>query len=142
MVDLAHLRTTQARCVGYLEDARDLDWATPLPHLDFTIAGMCQHIAQTGFWYAIDLAARGVDLAVVEPQIKDGGKADDLIAAVDVGMSLLAAAIEVAPADARGFHPFGLADPSGFAAMACDEMLIPTPMTSPMQSVRFSSRPS
>lgn len=30
------------------------------------------------------------------------------------------------PPHARGFHPMGAADPSGFAAMACDEILVHT----------------
>jgi len=34
--------------------------------------------------------------------------------------------VDALPADQRGFHPMGNADASGFAAMACDEILIHT----------------
>ena len=37
---------------------------------------------------------------------------------------MLAAAVDAAPPSLRGFHPFGSPDPSGFAAMACDELLV------------------
>ena len=39
---------------------------------------------------------------------------------------MLARVIDASPPGARGWHPFGLADASGFAAMACDELLVHT----------------
>jgi hypothetical protein len=35
-----------------------------------------------------------------------------------------AASVDAAPPQIRGFHPYGIADAEGFAAMACDELLI------------------
>jgi hypothetical protein len=32
--------------------------------------------------------------------------------------------VDATPPGTRGWHPFGLADASGFAAMACDELLV------------------
>lgn len=49
---------------------------------------------------------------------------DDLVATLVAYASVAAAVVEVSPDSARGFHPMGTADPSGFAAMACDELLI------------------
>jgi hypothetical protein len=38
--------------------------------------------------------------------------------------TILGQVIAAAGPDARGWHPFGVADRSGFAAMACDEILV------------------
>jgi hypothetical protein len=43
-----------------------------------------------------------------------------------VAARICAVSVDAAPASLRGFHPAGAADPSGFAAMACDELLIHT----------------
>ena len=40
--------------------------------------------------------------------------------------NVLAAVLRAMPEDARGFHPAGLADRYGFAAMACTETLVHT----------------
>ena len=50
----------------------------------------------------------------------------DVVETLAAYAEIVAAVIETTPSSARGFHPFGMADPSGFAAMACDEMLIHT----------------
>jgi hypothetical protein len=40
--------------------------------------------------------------------------------------AVLADVVRAAPPAARAFHPAGVADPSGFAAMGCDEILVHT----------------
>jgi uncharacterized protein (TIGR03083 family) len=49
-----------------------------------------------------------------------------LVATVRASAEVLAAVLEATPEDTRGFHPDGSPDPSGFAAMACDELLVHT----------------
>jgi uncharacterized protein (TIGR03083 family) len=51
-------------------------------------------------------------------------KATVLVDALRSGGALLAAAVSAAEPDQRGWHPFGIADRSGFAAMGCDEALV------------------
>jgi hypothetical protein len=120
------VRHTARHCVSFLQASMGGDWNASVPGLDFSITGVVAHTAETCLWYAIDLAAAGTDLTSVEQRVKtDAGPAavvDTLAAYAEV----VAAVIEAAPATERGFHPFGMADPSGFAAMACDEMLIHT----------------
>ena len=43
-----------------------------------------------------------------------------------IGPEESAEVVKAAPPEARGFHQTGFADPSGFAAMGCDEVLIHT----------------
>jgi hypothetical protein len=54
------------------------------------------------------------------------GSNRDLLDTLTTYAHLASALIGASPDTARGFHPFGAADPSGFAAMACDELLIHT----------------
>ena len=42
----------------------------------------------------------------------------------ETGGRILAATVRTAPAQARAFHPTGMADPEGFAAMGCTEILV------------------
>jgi hypothetical protein len=102
----------------------DDDWAVPVPDLELSAIGVMAHAAEVCLWYAIDLAARGNDLHLVEHRVKTDGSPADALAVVTAYASLVADVIDAAPASARGFHPMGAADPSGFAAMTCDELLI------------------
>ena len=50
----------------------------------------------------------------------------ELVRTIDTFATVLARVTDASPPGARGWHPFGLADASGFAAMACDEFLVHT----------------
>jgi hypothetical protein len=50
----------------------------------------------------------------------------ELVRTIGTFATVLARVTDASPPGARGWHPFGLADASGFAAMACDEFLVHT----------------
>jgi Mycothiol maleylpyruvate isomerase N-terminal domain len=101
------------------------DWNASIPGMDWTVSGAVTHTASGCLWYAIDLAAGGTDLTLVDT-IKPGSAPEDLLATLDTYATLLAAVVETSPSTRRGFHPYGPADPGGFAAMGCDEILVHT----------------
>jgi uncharacterized protein (TIGR03083 family) len=96
-----------------------------IPNMTWTVAGTVAHIARTALGYAVDAVAGPRELAGVDLEVGTGTAAD-LIAAVRAGATLLAAAVDAMPPGARGWHPLGLADAGGFAAMGCDEILVHT----------------
>lgn len=113
-------------CASFLTSAVDSDWSATVPDLEFTVSGVVAHAAEGCLWYAIDLAAGGSDLQPVEHRVKADGANGELIDTLRAYADIVAAVIDASPATARGFHPMGAADASGFAAMACDEMLVHT----------------
>ncbi len=120
------VQETASACVGFLGQHVDADWARSIPDLDISVAEVVGHMAEGNLWYAIDLAAGGSNLSTVEHRVKTDRPASELLDTLQTYASVLAAVVEASPPTERGFHPMGLADASGFAAMACDEMLIHT----------------
>lgn len=101
-------------------------WDAPVPGLEWTVRQTVAHMANACWWYVIDLSAAGLELSPVEHRVKPESAPSELLATMEVFASLLALVIDHAVPEQRGFHPAGMADPSGFAAMACDELLIHT----------------
>lgn len=126
MLDALHVRLVAMVCTNFLESAVEADWDVPVPDLDLTVAGVVAHAAEGCLWYAIDLAAQGADLRAVEHRVKVDEPNKDLVDTMRSYARVVAAVIENTPDSTRGFHPMGAADPSGFAAMTCDELLIHT----------------
>lgn len=126
MLDASHLTAVAGACADFLTAHADADWTVGVPDLDLTVAGVVAHAADGCLWYAIDLSAGGRDLQIVEQRLRPDATSEDLIAAMRTYAAVAAAVVSAAPVTARGFHPAGLADRSGFAAMACDELLIHT----------------
>jgi len=120
------VRQTAAECGAFLGSCLDRDWSAPIPDLDMSVVEVVAHAATGCLWYSIDLAAGGKDLEPVEFRVRTNGPAVDVLDTFVAHAEVLAAVVETSPDSARGFHPMGTADPSGFAAMACDEMLIHT----------------
>ncbi len=126
MLDGAAVREVLRECIAQLADATDRDWKVQVSGLELTVAQVVAHVADTCLWYAIDLAAAGTDLKIIEHKVNPAGAPADLLDAMRTYATIVASVIDSTSPDVRGFHPFGMADPSGFAAMACDEMLIHT----------------
>jgi hypothetical protein len=114
-------------CGSYLGSVVDRDWAgTPVPGLKLTVSGVVAHIGDCLLWYSTDLAAGDRELSTMDVRVRPESAPEDLIATLNSLAAVLAHVVDGSPAGARGWHPFGKADRSGFAAMACDELLVHT----------------
>ncbi|MCE7082080.1 maleylpyruvate isomerase N-terminal domain-containing protein [Streptomyces sp. ST2-7A] len=119
---------------GALEDAEtflrrhtDREWSElPVPGLDFTVASVIRHVTDVLLWYALDLAGGPGDDIAFDNSVRADATPPALVASLGAAGRVCAAIIDAAGPEARGFHPSGTADPSGFAAMACDEILVHT----------------
>ncbi len=109
-------------CVGRLEPHVDADWTAPAGDLDWSCRATLEHLASLA--YAHQLAARATTFRPLALAVVAGAPVDQLLWTVRVGGLLLADVARAAPSGARGFHPAGLADASGFVAMGMDELLV------------------
>ena len=120
------VRAAAAACREALSGLVDLDWSVRARELDWSCRQTLEHIPNTQLFYASQL-----ELAAKERLPRARGGEDqlsvpDLLLSVEVNAAILDHVLRAAPASTRAFHPAGMADPSGFAAMGCDEILIHT----------------
>ena len=125
-MDGRHVLEAAGACQALLGAAVDRDWTRRLPHLDFTVAQAVTHMAGGTLWYATDLAAGPERLDTMELRVPPETAPAELVRTIGTFATVLARVTDASPPGARGWHPFGLADASGFAAMACDEFLVHT----------------
>ena len=120
------VRAAAAACREALSGVVELDWSRLAGGLEWSCRQTLEHIPSTQINYASQLA-----LAAKERLPRARGGEDQLTVAellltVEVNAAILEHVLRAAPASARAFHSAGMADPSGFAAMGCDEVLIHT----------------
>ena len=108
-------------------DDGDTDWRTGIPGMQWSVGRVVGHMAETLLYYAADLSAGPGELRALTVTVPEGtaGPAD-LIAVLGAAAATLAHVIDDTEPGERGWHPSGLIDPTGFAALACDELLIHT----------------
>jgi len=116
------VRAAAATFAGAVAD--DRDWSVPAGDLEWSVAELVDHVATALLHYSTNLTLRTPKRARLELELTEPWTQPERIGAVVAMADQLAATIERAPAGARGFHSMGFADASGFAAMACDELLV------------------
>ncbi|PXY28322.1 hypothetical protein BAY60_11510 [Prauserella muralis] len=109
--------------------------------MEWTTRQVVAHIANTLLWYAFDFAAGDTELSTADVAVRDDAEPAELVRTVSASVRLLAALVQTAEGDRRGWHPRGRADASGFAAMACDELLVHTDDVARAAGVPFAPPP-
>jgi uncharacterized protein (TIGR03083 family) len=115
-----------AECREFLGGAVDRDWTRPLPGMDWTVAETVAHVCATLLWYSTDFTAGEREVSTMDVRVRAESPPSDLIATLRSCSTVLVRVLDGAEPGALGWHPFGVADGSGVAAMACDELLVHT----------------
>lgn len=118
----------------------DADWDQSAHHLEWTCRETVAHLADDLVYYALQLSGqhppqeRYLELDEVAPEragapellVRPSRAAGTvgIVEALDATAGLLEAVTATAPAARRGFHPSGLSDASGFAAMGVTETVL------------------
>jgi uncharacterized protein (TIGR03083 family) len=125
-MDGSNLRQSARASTSFLTGAADLDWDVPIPDMTWSVREVVAHISEVLLWYSTDLSAGTSELSTMDLTVRPGERPDQLIATLTAFGSLLGHVVDGVDPGERGWHPDGLADPSGFAAMGCDEILVHT----------------
>lgn len=120
------VRQAAREAIAFLGPFTGEDWSAPVPDLDFTVATVVAHAASGVLWYALDYTTGPGDDGSYDVKVLPDDAPAKLLTSLRSTATLCAAMIDTLPATQRGFHPAGSADASGFAAMACDEILVHT----------------
>lgn len=115
-----------AACREALGNLLERDWSVNAGELEWSCRQTLEHIPNAQMFYACQLATGAKDRLPRAIGGADQLSVAELLASVETNASVLEHVLRAAPASARAFHPAGMADPSGFAAMGCDEILIHT----------------
>ena len=125
LVSAADLDAAIACLADGLSPAATTDWTTAAGTGELDAWHTAEHIGDCLLSYAAQVVSRRPSgyvpfLAALE---KDASSADALEFAL-TGSAILAAVVRTTPPEARAYHPTGTADPAGFAAMGCAEVLV------------------
>ncbi|SDH37272.1 maleylpyruvate isomerase N-terminal domain-containing protein [Pseudonocardia oroxyli] len=120
------VRAAAAACTGLLRGAVGRDWSVRAGDLDMTVAQVVAHVGESLLFYAADLVGGPVLNDALEVRVRPDRPPAALLGIVGTGAEVLASTVESCDDEVRGYHASGAADASGFAAMACDELLVHT----------------
>ncbi len=119
------VRATASACRGVLQPVADANWERLAEELDRSCRKTPAHVLSALLYYAINLATRSTELRF-SGQSNPSLPVPELLDALEGRAAVLAEVCAAAPPSARGAHDWGMPDASGFAALACDEMLLHT----------------
>ncbi len=99
-------------------------WEVPAGSLTWTCRATLDHTIDTLFWYSVQLATRARRALPLPRRGDPTGRVPLLLTTLRSAAAVLAAIARAADPSTRAFHPAGMADPEGFVAMGCDEILV------------------
>jgi hypothetical protein len=120
------LRTAAALGRAALEPALDKDWTVLAREMEWSCRRTLDHVPDALIFYAVHLTTRARERL---PPTRNGDpdrSVAELLVVLESAAAVLAAVAATAPPEARGFHSAGMADPEGFLAMGCAEILLHT----------------
>lgn len=135
------VRLAVSLAVSTLRTAADRDWHIPAGDLEWSVWETVEHIADDLFAYAMQLTPENPPLTTYVPfgwrRNRPGGPAltvyaaegadpEALLQVLEASGGMLAAVVAVTPPGRRAWHPYGVSDPAGFAAMGVVETLVHT----------------
>jgi uncharacterized protein (TIGR03083 family) len=125
MVTADDLEAASASMLATLLPAAGRPWSGPAGTLEWDCWHTAEHIGDCLLSYAGQLAARPATRYVrfTASADQDASPAEVLEFA-QAGAGILAATVRTASPRLRAYHPTGMADPEGFAAMGCVEALL------------------
>lgn len=126
MIDAGDVVTTRDLVMAFLTPRASRDWTAPVPDLDWNCEMTLRHMIRAQSIYAAHLATRATLRLPMSRELDSDLGIDALLDNLRAQVSVLAAVIRDAPPDARSWHNSGMTDPSGYCAMACDELLVHT----------------
>ncbi len=108
-----------------LTPGTDRDWLVAQGTGDWTARNTAEHLGDCLLSYAGQLVATPADRYVRFAATADQAATPaELLEFAVMGGRILASVVRTSPPTTRAFHPTGRADPEGFAAMGCVEVLI------------------
>jgi len=125
--------------VAALREGIAANWDAPAGSLEWSCWDTVEPLSDDLFTYAAQLGPEKPPLTTGVPftytRRQPGGPENaiftdpesgptGLLQVLDVGGALLAAMVDTTPPSARAWHPFGVSDPEGFAAMGVVETLV------------------
>jgi hypothetical protein len=128
-----------ATALAALRQAEHHDWDVPAAGLTWTVRSTIEHVADDLFAYAGQIAVRTPEVEGYVPfrffadhdgeaqntiHVKRTAGNAGVVRALDACGGMLSAVARTRSPDVRGYHPYGVSDPDGFAAMGTVEVLL------------------
>ncbi|MEU4420432.1 maleylpyruvate isomerase N-terminal domain-containing protein [Actinoplanes sp. NPDC024001] len=126
MTSADEVRAAKSAMLAALTPHTGADWDVAAGTLDWSCRETAAHIAHDLIAYATQLTARATDAYLpLDLTVRPEATPEQLLQITAGCADLLAVALRAAGPDARAWH-WGPADPSGFAALGVNEILLHT----------------
>jgi hypothetical protein len=113
-----------AHVVAALEPALDTDWTVRAGAVDWDVRTTLLHAAASVTYYAGHLASESTARLPLTLNLDVAATNEQILRLLPATARMLAIVAAASPDGARGFHEGGMADASGFVAMAMDELIV------------------